>query len=181
MKRYQTDQCAYIQLVRSKQSEQLIDSSPSVKMEERSRTHILLKFNFKGIVVCEQLIRRTYTDQPFGGERMWFICPITGQKAQKLYLPPNGMQFASVTGHNLAYASQNVSDKHGQLYLKLLNFGELYNGRYLLKPKWQHTKTFEKNNESFNKIRDMYEQLTLLKLKKLEAAHQAWCKKSSIA
>jgi hypothetical protein len=44
--------------------------------------------------------------QPFGGRRWWWICPITGRRAAKLYKPPGGDRFASRQAWGLAYRSQ---------------------------------------------------------------------------
>lgn len=44
--------------------------------------------------------------QPFGGRRWWFLCPVTGDRATKLYLPSSATKFASRRAHGLAYRSQ---------------------------------------------------------------------------
>jgi hypothetical protein len=41
-----------------------------------------------------------------GKLRLWFLCPVTGRRATKLYLPPLVGRFASREAHGLAYASQ---------------------------------------------------------------------------
>ena len=46
------------------------------------------------------------TPQPFGGRRWWFICPRTGRRAAKLYLPNGAFTFASRQAYRLAYRSQ---------------------------------------------------------------------------
>lgn len=46
------------------------------------------------------------TPQPFGGRRWWFLCPVTGDRATKLYLPPGGDRFASRQAWMLAYRSR---------------------------------------------------------------------------
>ena len=46
------------------------------------------------------------TPQPFGGRRWWFICPRTGRRAAKLYLPNGAFTFASRQAYRLAYACQ---------------------------------------------------------------------------
>jgi hypothetical protein len=46
------------------------------------------------------------TPQPFGGRRWWFVCPRTGRKAAKLYLPNGASTFASRQAYRLAYRSQ---------------------------------------------------------------------------
>jgi hypothetical protein len=46
------------------------------------------------------------TPQPFGGRRWWFVCPRTGRRAAKLYLPTGAFTFASLLAYRLAYRSQ---------------------------------------------------------------------------
>ena len=54
-------------------------------------------------------IALTTTAQHFGGRRWWFLCPHTGERVGKLYLPPGSMEFASRKAHRLAYRSQRYS------------------------------------------------------------------------
>jgi hypothetical protein len=49
----------------------------------------------------------------FGGKRWWFICPLTGQRAAKLHLPPNAGMFASRSAYGLGYQIQR-EDAHGR-------------------------------------------------------------------
>lgn len=44
--------------------------------------------------------------QPFGGRRWFFVCPVTGRRAIKLFKPPGGDRFASRQAWGLAYRSQ---------------------------------------------------------------------------
>lgn len=46
------------------------------------------------------------TPQPFGGRRWWWICPVTGRRATKLFKPSGGDRFASRYAWRLAYRSQ---------------------------------------------------------------------------
>jgi len=48
----------------------------------------------------------TTTPQPFGGQRWWFICPRTGRRTAKLYLPDGALTFASRQAYRLAYQCQ---------------------------------------------------------------------------
>lgn len=43
--------------------------------------------------------------QPFGGERFYLLCPITGRRCTVLFLPPNKSYFASARGWDVPYAS----------------------------------------------------------------------------
>ena len=57
----------------------------------------------------KQRISLTTTRPRFGGTRWWFICPVTGERVGRLYLPPGASQFASRRAHGLAYACQTES------------------------------------------------------------------------
>lgn len=46
------------------------------------------------------------TPQTFGGRRWWWVCPVTGRRAAKLFKPPGGDRFASRQAGGLAYRSQ---------------------------------------------------------------------------
>src|SRR4051794_4177924 len=46
----------------------------------------------------------TTTRPRYGGERWWFVCPATGRRAFKLYLPNGGRRFLSRGGYPLRYA-----------------------------------------------------------------------------
>ena len=51
-------------------------------------------------------IRFTTSRPPFGGLRWWFVCPRSGRRVRKLYLPLGGRHFWSRRAYELAYASQ---------------------------------------------------------------------------
>ena len=44
--------------------------------------------------------------QTFGGRRWFFVCPVTGKRVTKLYLPPYANKFACRTAYGLGYRSQ---------------------------------------------------------------------------
>ncbi len=180
MKRYRTDQCISIQLVKAKQGQQYVKGSYSTYTEQVSRTHMRVIIYANSQPIHSQLIRCTYTEQTFGGERKWFICPVTGQKAQKLYLPPIGHTFGTSKGHNLAYPSQNTSGEYERTYQKLMLIKERCNGVIACKPKRMHQKTYLKHLAKWEQVSARFTQLSLIKLKKAEEAHQAWLRKVSI-
>ena len=47
------------------------------------------------------------TQPRYGGERLWFVCPLKKQRVTKLYLHPGGDIFASRHAYRLSYASQS--------------------------------------------------------------------------
>lgn len=53
-----------------------------------------------------QEVRLVYTAPPFGGRRWWLLCPVSNNRAAKLYLPAGGDVFASRKAWGIAYRSQ---------------------------------------------------------------------------
>src|SRR5450759_1253469 len=51
----------------------------------------------------------SYTVPQYGGRRWWFVCPLTGNRVAKLYLPPGQSRFASRPAYGLAYSSSRKS------------------------------------------------------------------------
>jgi hypothetical protein len=80
------------------------------------------------------------TPQPFGGRRWWFVCPQTGVRAAKLYLPNGAFTFASRRAYRLAYASQREPAHYRALRRAFKLRGKLGAeggiGDYVRKPKW---------------------------------------------
>jgi len=51
---------------------------------------------------CENRIELTTRAQPLGGRRWWFVCPRTGQLAERLHLPSGADTFACRKAYRLA-------------------------------------------------------------------------------
>jgi hypothetical protein len=89
--------------------------------------------------------------QTFGGRRWWFLCPRTGRRATKLYLPNGALTFASRQADQLAYASQReqphdrASRRAFKLRGKLGAEGGI--GDFIPKPKWMRWPTYERKLE----------------------------------
>ena len=85
----------------------------------------------------------------YGGWRWWWICPVSGQRVAKLYLPPGGTFFAARSALELAYSSQRESPgerlkrKHSWLHWKLGDEDNCYDDSLLPRPKGMHRKTYE--------------------------------------
>jgi hypothetical protein len=62
----------------------------------------------EGARVCSVAIRLAATRRHLGGVRWWFLCPVTGKRAGKLYLSSDGGTFASRQALGLAYHSQRL-------------------------------------------------------------------------
>lgn len=53
-------------------------------------------------------VELTRTRTSFGAERVWFLCPMLGERVRKLYLPPQGSNFGCRSCHSLSYASRQT-------------------------------------------------------------------------
>ena len=88
------------------------------------------------------------TPQPFGGRRWWFVCPRTGRRAAKLYLPNGAVTFASRQAYRLAYRCQREQPHDRALRRAFKLRGKLGAdggiGDYIPKPKWMRWRTFDR-------------------------------------
>jgi hypothetical protein len=91
------------------------------------------------------------TPQPFGGRRWWFICPRTGVRAAKLYLPNGAFTFASRQTYRLVYHSQREAPHDRALRRAFKLRGKLGAeggiGDYVPKPKWMRWPTYDRKLE----------------------------------
>jgi hypothetical protein len=65
---------------------------------------------FGRVIHC--VIQLEEQPMPYGGERWYALCPRTGSRSTALVLPPGRVQFASVSGWNVAYGSQRECAVH---------------------------------------------------------------------
>ncbi len=63
----------------------------------------------------DQLLEIVSQPQPFGGERFYLFCPVTGRRCTVLFLPANKSYFASARGWDLPYASTREREAGGAL------------------------------------------------------------------
>lgn len=97
-----------------------------------------------------QIIRMEATACNFGGERWYFVCPHTGRRCLKLFLPPNQKRFLSRGAYRLAYqvGRENGLDRAHRRLGKIFSRLKLpYDGpdlAYPLRPKGMHAKTFKR-------------------------------------
>jgi hypothetical protein len=112
------------------------------------------------------------TSQPFGGRRWWFICPRTGTRAAKLYLPNGAFTFASRQAYRLAYACQRepaherASRRAFKLRGKLGGTGGLES--YIPKPKWMREATHDRKLEEIFAAEEVVDAHLLGFVQKLE-------------
>ena len=64
----------------------------------------------------------SYTVPQYGGRRWWFVCPLTGNRVAKLYLPPGQSRFASRPAYGLAYSSSRKSRSKSKTWDVLLRY-----------------------------------------------------------
>jgi hypothetical protein len=86
----------------------------------------------------------------FGGVRWWWVCPATGRRCAKLYLPNGGLRFLSrwPGAYRLTYASQRADEmqrSHGRLARLHRRLGGQY--RHCddpppRRPKWMRRATY---------------------------------------
>jgi len=112
------------------------------------------------------------TPQPFGGRRWWFICPRTGVRVARLYLPNGAYTFASRQAYRLAYRSQRETPydralRRGfKLQAKLGGDGGI--GDYIPKPKWMRWRTYDQKVEEICAAEEVVDAHLLGFLQKLE-------------
>lgn len=93
-------------------------------------------------------VRITTTPQPFGGERLWFLCPACDARKAKLYLQPgHGEPLACRTCHNLTYTSQSlgVADRWRYRAKRLFQRASCsIDDDFYYRPKGMHWTTFHR-------------------------------------
>jgi hypothetical protein len=117
-------------------------------------------------------IALTTTSQPFGGRRWWFVCPRTGRRAAKLYLPNGAFTFASRQAYRLAYRSQREAPHDRALRRAFKLRGELGGdggiGDYISKPKWMRWRTFDRAMARIERAEGVVDAHTALLLHRLK-------------
>jgi hypothetical protein len=93
-------------------------------------------------------VRITTSPCHYGGARWWWVCPRTGRRATKLYLPPGALVFAARKFYRLSYQSQRVTpldrsrDRRRRLYRRLGARYDGPDGPLPPRPKRMHRKTY---------------------------------------
>ena len=90
-------------------------------------------------------ITLTRTRPRYGGWRWWFICPQTGRRVTKLYIPPGGRKFLSRHAYGLKYFSQSI-DGYSRASRKSQKLQGMVDkdGGYYYKRKRMHQTTFDR-------------------------------------
>jgi len=109
---------------------------------------VTFSFQVQG-VECHQTVRLVTTIPHLGGTRLWFVCPITDQRARILYLPKGSKQFASREAHALAYRSQSEAALLRDI-TRVQNIRARLNGSLSIhdplppRPKRMHQRTYDR-------------------------------------
>ncbi|MGY4397163.1 hypothetical protein ACVWZA_002354 [Sphingomonas sp. UYAg733] len=93
-----------------------------------------------------QRIALVAVPQHFGGRRWWFRCPVTGDRARTLHLPPGGLRFASRKAWTLAYRVERLA-RFDRPFEKLFRTQRKLSGAQglglgLVRPKGMWAKTY---------------------------------------
>jgi len=96
-------------------------------------------------------LERTRTNY---GERFWFVCPVTGKRVTKLYLPSGGDIFASRHAYRLPYASQSENAAERALRKKWKLVRKTDGDMYPVRPKGMHHKTYERLMDKFCQVEE---------------------------
>lgn len=95
-------------------------------------------------------IRLSRSMPHYGGERLWFVCPITGKRVSKLYLiAGDDVRFVSRHVYKIHYASQAKGPLDRAIQKKWKIVGKTDGHDYPVRPKGMHHKTFEKIMDEF--------------------------------
>lgn len=100
-----------------------------------------------------QHVPLSYTLPPFGGRRWWMLCPLTGARVGKLYVPGHGDLFASRKAWGIAYQSQR-SDRAQRPFDALFRLQRRLGcaegwGGFVTRPKGMWWRTYDRHFESF--------------------------------
>jgi hypothetical protein len=106
----------------------------------------------------EQVVRLVFTQPHFGGRKWWMICPYSGRRVAKLYLPSGGDRFASRHAWKLGYQSQRVG-RRDRPFEKLFRLQRKLGSEQgweapLRRPKGMWRRTYERHLERYYELDD---------------------------
>ncbi len=104
----------------------------------------------------KQTIRLIFTEPNFGGRRWWMVCPSSGLRVGKLYLPNGGDRFAGQRAWRLGYNSQRVAHRD-RAFEKLFRLQRKLGceegwDSWIRRPKGMWHKTFERHLKRFEEL-----------------------------
>ena len=108
--------------------------------------------------IVRDRIRLVWTVPTYGGRRWWFVCPRTGRRTPKLFLPDGGQHFWSRQAYDLGYACQR-DDRFSRLRRRAAKLnGQLGGDGWEswdtppTKPKWMRWRTYERKYERWERV-----------------------------
>ena len=118
----------------------------------------------------KQIVRLIYSQPNFGGRRWWMVCPCSGARVAKLYLPNGGDRFAGRKAWRLNYQSQRHAhrDRPFEKLFRLqrrLGCTEGYD-MYIRRPKGMWRRTFERHVRRYEELEHPCS-VTMLSLERL--------------
>jgi hypothetical protein len=99
----------------------------------------------------------------YGGTRWWWLCPLSGRRAAKLYLPPGATVFAAREFYRLAYRSQRetainrMQARQVRLYRKLAGEDHYFGQSTPPRPVGMHGKTYARLIAELEAAKDAHE------------------------
>ena len=112
----------------------------------------------EGDRIVHDRIRLVWTVPTYGGRRWWFLCPRTGRRTSKLFLPDGGWHFWSRQAYDLGYACRRDDP-----FSRLRRCAAKLNGQLggdgsegwdipPPKPKWMRWRTYERKYERWERV-----------------------------
>ncbi|MFC4174166.1 hypothetical protein ACFOYU_19305 [Microvirga sp. GCM10011540] len=103
-----------------------------------------------------QRIHLVTTTPPYGGRRWWFVCPSTGRRVMKLYLPYGARIFASQKAYRLGYAVQregalDQARRRTRKARKRIGGSSNLTEKLPFKPKWMRWATYWRHIDACQK------------------------------
>jgi hypothetical protein len=92
--------------------------SYEINLWSGERGSLWLRYAAHGEQIC-RVISMTSTTLHTGGQRWRFICPVTGKRVGKLYLPVGATDFAGRKAHDLTYTSCRESGREKRLWRRI--------------------------------------------------------------
>jgi hypothetical protein len=89
-----------------------------INLYSAERGGLWLRYNVDGVRI-HVAISMISTALHTGGRRWWFVCPVTGKRVGKLYLPDGATHFAGRQAHDLTYRSCQESGRDKRFWRKI--------------------------------------------------------------
>jgi hypothetical protein len=92
--------------------------SYEINLWSAERGSLWLHYSVNGTPI-QLAISMTSTTLHLGGRRWWFLCPVTGKRVGKLYLPDGATDFAGRKAHDLTYTSCRESGRDKRFWRRI--------------------------------------------------------------